>query len=93
MVLPRFLDRYLARNAYDAQETRTPVAAARRDNLTAPVTPLHRTRGSFGAEAGSTAIAVAGPLARLLPLVASTLIGLSVGALLGAAARPRSRQH
>ena len=93
MVLPRFLDRYLARNAYGAQETRTPVAAGRRDNLTAPVTALHRTRGSFGAEAGSTAITVAGPLARLAPPVASAVIGLSIGLLLGAVARPRWRQH
>jgi hypothetical protein len=89
MVLPRFLDRYLARNVYGAQETRIPASPARRDNLMVPVTALHRTHGSFGAEAGSTAIVVAGPVARLSPLLASALVGLSLGLLLGAASRPR----
>ena len=91
MALPQVLDCYLARNAYGAQETRTPVSASRRDNLMSPVTALHRTRGSFGAEAGDAAIALAGPVARLSPLLASALTGLSIGLLLGAASGLRRR--
>ncbi len=97
MVLPSYLDRYLAKNAFEAQETRVPVAASREDNLMSPVRDLHRTRGSFSAEAANTVFAMPGPLARLLPLLASALAGLSLGLLAsrGLAARnsttPRGR--
>ena len=53
MVLPAFLDRYLAKNAYEAQETPAAVSPARKDNLMAPVAELHRTHGSFDAEAAN----------------------------------------
>jgi hypothetical protein len=51
MVAPAFLDRYLARNAYDAQDRAAAAAPDRRDNLFAPVSGLHRCRGSFSTEA------------------------------------------
>jgi NAD(P)-dependent dehydrogenase (short-subunit alcohol dehydrogenase family) len=51
MAAPAFLDRFLARHAYAAQERKTPVSPARRDNLFAPVTELHRIRGTFDDEA------------------------------------------
>jgi len=89
MVLPKFLDRYLARNVYDGQETDVAVAATRRDNLMTPVHDLHRTRGSFGKEAANNVMAVSGPVARLLPLLASAAAGLSIGLLVRAA--PHSR--
>ncbi len=82
MVLPDFLDRYLARNTYEAQETVAYVSAARRDNLIEPVGELHRTRGSFDNEAANRALAVPGPLARLAPALAGALTGLSIGMLL-----------
>ena len=82
MVLPRFLDRYLARNVYGAQATDVPVGTDRRDNLLSPVHDLHRTRGSFSREAADAVMAVPGPVARLMPLAASALAGLSVGLLL-----------
>jgi NAD(P)-dependent dehydrogenase (short-subunit alcohol dehydrogenase family) len=85
MVLPDFLDRYLARNAYEAQETVAYVSAERRDNLMQPVSELHRTRGSFGNEAANRALAVPGPLARLAPTLAGALTGLSIGVLLARA--------
>jgi hypothetical protein len=72
MALPAFLDRYLARNAYGAQETASPVSPAREDNLMAPVAALHRTRGSFSNEAANSVVAVQGPLARLVPVVAGS---------------------
>jgi len=93
MVLPAFLDRYLAKVAFDAQETRRPVSSDRKDNLLAPVHDLHRTRGSFGDQAADTIIALQGPLARLMPLIAASLTGLSIGLLLrrASANAPRRR--
>jgi hypothetical protein len=52
-----------------------------------PVRDLHRTRGSFSKEAANSVMAVPGPLARLVPLAASTAAGLSVGILLTAMRR------
>src|SRR3569833_277902 len=40
IVLPSFLDRYLAKVAFEAQETKAPVASDRRDNLMDPVHAL-----------------------------------------------------
>jgi NAD(P)-dependent dehydrogenase (short-subunit alcohol dehydrogenase family) len=51
MVLPGFLDRYLAKVAFEGQETQRPVSPDREDNLQTPVHSLHRTRGRFGDEA------------------------------------------
>ncbi|HZR62802.1 MAG TPA: SDR family oxidoreductase [Xanthobacteraceae bacterium] len=85
MVLPDFLDRYLARNTYEAQERVAYVSAERRDNLMQPVGDLHRTRGSFDNEAANRALAVPGPLARLTPTLAGALTGLSIGLLLARA--------
>ena len=85
MVLPDFLDRYLARNTYAAQERIAYVSAERRDNLMQPVSELHRTRGSFDNEAANRALAVPGPLARLTPTLAGALTGLSIGVLLARA--------
>lgn len=83
MVLPEYLDRYLARNAFDQQETKVPVSATRKDNLIEPVHDLHRTRGSFGNEAAHSAITLAGPIAPLIPLLVAGLSGFSVGLLAG----------
>jgi NAD(P)-dependent dehydrogenase (short-subunit alcohol dehydrogenase family) len=85
MILPDFLDRYLARNTYEAQERVAYVSAERRDNLMQPVGDLHRTRGSFDNEAANRALAVPGPLARLTPTLAGGLTGLSIGLLLARA--------
>ena len=48
-----------------------------------PVAGFHRVRGRFSDEAASIVVAVPGPLARLLPVAASGLVGLSLGLLLG----------
>ena len=95
MVLPAFLDRYLARNAYDAQETNAPVSAGRADNLIEPVGEFHRTRGSFSSEAANSVLAVPGPVARLVPLIASGCAGLAVGLAIGPVvnALPLRRRH
>jgi hypothetical protein len=91
MVLPGFLDRFLAKNAYEAQETDVPVGADRKDNLMAPVSELHRTRGRFGNEAAPTVFAVPGPAARLVPVFAGAITFLLIGLLLGVVRPRRSR--
>ena len=79
-VAPDLADRYLARNAYEAQQTGEPVAPDRRDNLWEPVPGDHGARGRFGEHAAETSP----------QLWATTHRGLfalaGVGALLGAAA-------
>ena len=55
MTAPGLLDRFLARHAYDAQERGPDIAGDRPDNLKRPVHALHRSRGSFGDEAGNAA--------------------------------------
>jgi len=86
VVLPSFLDRYLAKVAFEAQETKVPVVADRRDNLMDPVHPLHRTRGRFGDEAAEKALVVAGPIARVAPIVLGGVLLFATGVLAAAAA-------
>src|SRR5690606_25338313 len=65
-LLPGFLDRYLATNTLDGQHRDgKQVAADRKDNLFAPVTGLHGTRGAFDAEERSNPILVTGGMARI----------------------------
>jgi hypothetical protein len=91
MVLPAFLDRYLARNAYEAQETPASVSPLRKDNLMSPVTELHRTHGNFDAEAASSVMSIPGRVARLIPVLASALAGLAIGFAERGASRPNGR--
>jgi short-subunit dehydrogenase len=72
-LFPSLLDRYLARNMVAAQERAEATQPGRRDNLFEPVHDLHRTHGSFGREARHTAVAMAGPAARLVPVAAGVL--------------------
>ena len=88
-VLPGLLDRYLAKNAVSGQQTTTPVMPDRRDNLDRPITPLHRTRGSFSAEAASSAPLVPGELARVGAVAAGALAFFVLGATLRAWPRRR----
>ena len=80
---PALLDRYLARTAVKGQSTRRMVAADRRDNLMRPVHHLHRTRGSFGREAESRALAMPGPATRVAAVTAGVLAAGVIGALVG----------
>ncbi|WP_271614216.1 SDR family oxidoreductase [Bradyrhizobium sp. CCBAU 51627] len=92
-VLPAWLDHYLAKAAFSAQETAEPVGQDRADNLMSSVRSLHRTRGRFGAEADDHALVVDGPMARIVPLAVGALgafaAGLLVGTRTGAFARTR----
>ncbi len=53
-IAPGCLDRYLARNAYDAQQRDTPTDPARPVDLWHPVPRHHRARGGFDAQAKGT---------------------------------------
>jgi short-subunit dehydrogenase len=81
MLCPGLLDRYLARTAVAAQQSSTPIQAGRRDNLLAPVHDLHRTRGSFGAEAGRTALVSPGPTARIASVAVGGAALLATGVI------------
>ena len=80
MLTPEIFDRYLGKTVR-GQQTRLPVSPGRRDNLLHPVHDLHRTRGSFGSEAQRGAVVMAGPVARLAPVVAGSAVLLALGAL------------
>jgi NAD(P)-dependent dehydrogenase (short-subunit alcohol dehydrogenase family) len=67
MVLPSFLDWYLARVTVSGQQTGRIARADRRDNLFEPVHDLHRTHGSFSAESDNQAVTLPGPVVRLMP--------------------------
>jgi short-subunit dehydrogenase len=82
MLFPEVLDRYLASAAYDGQMTKRSVLPGRKDNLKTPVHALHRTRGSFGREAASSALIVSGPATRLAAAVAGAALVFGAGALL-----------
>lgn len=81
MLLPGYLDQYLARTTVTGQETRTPVAQDRRDNLIHPVHDLHRTHGRFGNEATNQALVTSGPLARVASVAACGVALLAIGLL------------
>lgn len=87
MLAPGLFDRYLARTTVSGQETGTPVAPYRKDNLLEPVRDLHRTRGSFGNESANSAVVVRGAIARLAPAIACGAAILMLGRL--ASLRPR----
>jgi NAD(P)-dependent dehydrogenase (short-subunit alcohol dehydrogenase family) len=78
-VVPAYLDRYLARTAFEGQQTGTTVAADRRDNLEHPVSGLHRTRGSFGSESKMRAPLVAGEPMRLAAFATGAFAFMAIG--------------
>jgi len=86
MVLPAFLDHYLAKVAFQGQETAQRVSPDRKDNLITPVHSLHRTRGSFRNESNDTAVVAVGTVARVAPLIIGGILMFAVGIL----AAPRS---
>ena len=89
-VLPGYLDRFLARNAIAGQQTRQPLLGARRDNLNAPITALHRAHGSFDDEAGGTAPLIPAEIGRLGVVALGALAFFALGALTSKVYRPRS---
>ncbi|MCK1474950.1 SDR family oxidoreductase [Bradyrhizobium sp. 197] len=94
MLLPAFLDQYLAKVAFAGQETSQSVEPDRPDNLMAPVHSLHRTRGRFGNEAGDRAIVAPGTWARVAPFVVGGIALLIASTVSAASGRgPRAGRH
>ena len=91
-VLPGALDHYLARTAIKGQQTKTPALPGRPDNLEHPITPLHRTRGSFSEEAQNQAPLVIGEVARLGTVAAGAFVFFVAGALYSSLGRVRARR-
>jgi short-subunit dehydrogenase len=91
MLGPAYLDRYLARTAYDGQTTGRPLTEGRRDNLDQPVLALHRTRGSFGNEAGNSALDFPAPATRLAAAAMGVVCAGLIGAVIGRVLRPGSK--
>lgn len=85
MLLPAYADRYLANYGYDAQQTARAAPAHRKDNLFAPVTSLHRTRGSFGGEASHSAPLLTGVAMRLAAVISGLGLAFGAGLLAGRA--------
>jgi len=83
MIIPGFLDRYLAGMGYDAQETRQNVQQGRRDNLLAPAPGLHRIRGSFGKEAASSTLVLSGGSARIGIAILCFGVAFAIGCVAG----------
>lgn len=80
-VAPAWLDRYLARKAVAGQQTNTPLAPGREDNLNHPITRLHRTHGSFDAVSASHAPLVTGEVARIGTVAAGALLFFVLGTM------------
>jgi len=81
MLMPEFVDHYLARNTLAAQQTRAPVSPMRQDNLMQPIHHLHRTHGRFDREASASAVTISGPVARLAPVAAGALALIGIALL------------
>jgi NAD(P)-dependent dehydrogenase (short-subunit alcohol dehydrogenase family) len=90
-VAPAFLDHYLARKAVAGQQTDVPLVPERTDNLDHPVTRLHRTRGSFGANAAKQAMLIPGDVARAATVALGGAIFFMLGAATARAKQRRSR--
>ena len=83
-LLPSYVDRRLAQQAYEGQERPTAVAPDRRDNLFEPVSDLHSTRGSFSSEARESVAQISGETARWVAVGAVALVSAGIGAAIAA---------
>ncbi len=81
MVAPAFLDRYLARAAYETQLSADPLPADYRDNLFDSVDPGHSTRGRFD-DRSRSAVHAFSPFLVRLAVFALLAIALAVAILL-----------
>jgi short-subunit dehydrogenase len=86
MAAPAFLDRYLARHAYEAQDRNSAVPPSRSDNLFAPVPRLHRSRGAFGHEARARVALFSGFAVRAGLIGMAIVVLICIGGIAGLAA-------
>jgi NAD(P)-dependent dehydrogenase (short-subunit alcohol dehydrogenase family) len=90
MLVPSFLDRFLAHNAVEAQSTDDPGHEHTRDNLFNSERGLHRTRGSFGRQANSGAALLPGNATRAAAVAAGCALSAGIGFALGALLETRN---
>ncbi|MFW6076444.1 MAG: SDR family oxidoreductase [Hyphomicrobiales bacterium] len=83
MLAPSFLDRFLAHNAVEAQSASDPGHEHTRDNLYKSERGLHRTRGSYGHQAGGGATLLPGNATRAAAFVGACALSAGVGFALG----------
>lgn len=96
MLAPAFLDRLLAKKAFDAQWTKEEGHPHIRDNLFEPESGLHRARGSFGHEAKAGALVLSGDATRTAGILLACGLSAGIGYVLaGLSERGRSarRRH
>ena len=84
ILLPAFMDRYLARHAIDGQMRAEDASPDRADNLYEPVRPLHRTRGAFSAISRDRALILPGQTMRIGTVAAGAVVFFALGAIVGA---------
>ncbi len=81
-LVPRLVDRYLARIGYDAQQTGEPADPGRPDNLWEPLRGDHGAHGEFDARARPRSLHLALAKRRgVLALAAAGALGLAVASL------------
>lgn len=90
LTVPGLVDRSMARTGVAGQEGKAPQSPARADNLSSPVTALHRTSGSFGEESRGSAILLPGPATRLGVVALGALAFFALGVV---ASRPSTRRN
>jgi short-subunit dehydrogenase len=92
IVAPEFLDRFLGRMGYKAQERKMPVSSSRPDNLLQPVHDGHRTHGSFGREARSRMVVLSGGEVRCAAAIGGLALVGAAAAALGRGSRRNRRR-
>jgi NAD(P)-dependent dehydrogenase (short-subunit alcohol dehydrogenase family) len=90
MVVPAWLDRYLARSSYPGQQSQEPDAPNRANNLFAPVPGNYGTHGRFDRGARAAVIARSGTTVRV---ALGCAVGIAALSVLGLAARQKGRRH
>jgi len=83
MLVPSFLDRTLAHDAWNAQSADAPGHEHTRDNLYTSERGLHRTRGSFGRQARGGAALLPGNATRAAAVIAGCALSAGIGFALG----------
>jgi hypothetical protein len=80
-VAPGLVDRFLARDGYEAQQTEEPIESGRRDNLFAPVPGTQGAHGPFDDRARSTSVQLWARMHRTLlgALAAGSAVALVAG--------------
>ncbi|MBK8176676.1 MAG: SDR family oxidoreductase [Rhodospirillales bacterium] len=89
-LMPEYLDAYLARHVISGQQSKRPILPGRIDNLEAPAPEeMHRARGRFDEEAGSSLVMVDPTNVRRAVIGASVALAAGIGAAIAVATRGR----